>query len=140
MLVRQNAHFSEVNGQRVEFENRFESQFKYWRDVTKDQIQKQWEYFANRGSAALTRLENRMRVQSNRIQSTVDIQHQYTKRRMKALRKKVARTKSVEPVLSNRMHRLAAQMDADMEIVEQLATTMDARVTQMTEERERRLR
>ena len=84
MIIRQDNRNSEVNRQRVEFENRIESQWLYWREATSDQIQKKWDHVANRGSAALTRLENR-------IQSNFNIQLQDTKRQIKAMRKKVAR-------------------------------------------------
>ena len=60
MIIRQDNHNSEVNRQRVEFENRIESQWQYWREVTRDQIQKKWGHVANRGSVALTRLEYRI--------------------------------------------------------------------------------
>ena len=84
MIMRQDNHNSDVNRQRVEFENRMESQWQCWREVTIAQIQKKWDHVANRGSAALTRLENR-------IQSNFNIQLQDTKRQIKAMGKKVAR-------------------------------------------------
>ena len=85
MIIRQNNHNSEVNRQRVEFEKRIESEWLYWREVTADQIQKKWDHVANRGSAALTRLENR-------IQSNFNIHLQDTKRQIKAMRKKCKKT------------------------------------------------
>ena len=81
MITRQDNHNSDVNRQRVEFENRMESQWLFWREVTRDQIQKQWDHVANRGLAALSRLENR-------IQSNFNIHLQDTKRQIKAMRKK----------------------------------------------------
>ena len=132
MIIRQDNHNSEVNRQRVEFENRIESQWQYWREVTRDQIQQKWDHVANRGSAALTRLENR-------IQSNFNIQLQDTKRQIKAMRKKVARKKkkSTKPAMYNQIHGLSAQMTRMTQMAEEVATTMDGLGAQMTEERGR---
>ena len=129
MIIRQNNHNSEVNRQRVEFEKRIESEWLYWREVTADQIQKKWDHVANRGSAALTRLENR-------IQSNFNIHLQDTERQIKAMRKKMQK-KSIVPAMYNQIYGMSAQMTRMTQMVEEGATTMNSLEARMTEERER---